>query len=396
MADMSDAELLAALGVEAEPKKKVARSPREERIIAGFEEIQRFVEEHGRAPQHGEDRDIFERIYATRLDQIQRQKECRELLAELDHQGLLGTETAEPAVDPDSLGDDELLAQLGVEAGADNDITQLKHVKPRAEIRAAEEIANRKSCEDFDSFKPLFDLAKKELDEGVRKSLRYGKDTSIEVGNFFILGGQFVYVADCEEEIRAPNGEMDARLRAIYSNGTESNILRRSLQRALYKDEAGRRLTDPDMGPLFSDETDDGDLASGTIYVLRSLSDHPMVANNREIIHKIGVTGGDVKKRIANAENDPTFLLAPVEIVATYELYNINRAKLEKLLHRFFESARLDIQIKDRFGKPVVPREWFFVPMFVVDQVVEKLREGSLGDFYYDLDSASLRKIQEL
>ena len=120
-----------------------------------------------------------------------------------------------------------------------------------------------------------------------------------------------------------------------------------------------------------------------------------MVAKNREIIHKIGVTGGDVKKRIANAENDPTFLLAPVEIVATYELYNINRVKLEKLLHRFFESARLDIQIKDRFGKPVVPREWFFVPMFVVDQVVEKLREGSLGDFYYDLDSASLRMTQE-
>ena len=307
----------------------------------------------------------------------------------------MGTETAESAVDPDSLGDDELLAQLGVNAAAGNDITQLKHVKPRAEIRAAEEIASRKSCEDFDSFRPLFDLAKKELDEGVRKSLRYGRDTSIEVGNFFILGGQFVYVADCEKEIRAPNGEMDARLRAIYSNGTESNILRRSLQRALYKDEAGRRLTDPDMGPLFSGETDDGDLASGTIYVLRSLSDHPMVAQNREIIHKIGVTGGDVKKRIANAENDPTFLLAPVEIVATYELYNINRVKLEKLLHRFFESARLDIQIKDRFGKPVVPREWFFVPMFVVDQVVEKLREASLGAFYYDLDSVSVRMIQE-
>lgn len=391
MADMSDAELLAALGVEAEPKKKVARSPREERIIAGFEEIQRFVEEHGHAPQHGEDLDIFERIYATRLDQIRRQKECWELVSEFDHQGLLGIETAVPECDAESLDDEELLAQLGVEAPKENDITQLKHVKPRAEIRAAEEIANRKSCEDFDSFKSLFDLAKKELDQGVRKSLRYGKDTSIEVGNFFILGGQFVYVADCEEEIRAPNGEMDARLRAIYSNGTESNILRRSLQRALYKDEAGRRLTDPDMGPLFSGEMDDGDLASGTIYVLRSLSDHAIVAKNREIIHKIGVTGGDVKKRIANAENDPTFLLAPVEIVATYELYNINRVKLEKLLHRFFESARLDIQIKDRFGKPVVPREWFFVPMFVVDQVVDKLREGSLGDYCYDPESASLR-----
>ena len=109
----------------------------------------------------------------------------------------------------------------------------------------------------------------------------------------------------------------------------------------------------------------------------------------------IGQTEFITSQRIANAENDPTFLLAPVEIVATYELYNINRVKLEKLLHRFFESARLDIQIKDRFGKPVVPREWFFVPMFVVDQVVEKLREASLGAFYYDLDSVSVRMIQE-
>ena len=77
----------------AEPENKGGRSAREERIIAGFEDIQRFIEKHGRVPQHGEDRDIFERLYAVRLDRLLALEECRSLLTPLDHQGLLsGTE----------------------------------------------------------------------------------------------------------------------------------------------------------------------------------------------------------------------------------------------------------------------------------------------------------------
>ena len=90
MTDMSDIELLAALGVEAKEEKKKKRTPREERIIAGFEEIQKFVNDNGRLPAHGEGNDIFERLYATRLDQIRKQAECRDLVAEMDHQGLAG------------------------------------------------------------------------------------------------------------------------------------------------------------------------------------------------------------------------------------------------------------------------------------------------------------------
>ncbi len=392
MAELSDLDLLDALGVEAKAKKKAKLTPKQERIIAGFEEVQRFVEEHGHPPRHGEDKDIFERLYATRLGQIKHQKECIELLREIDHQGLLvdAGKIEEPKAEYET--DEELLKELGVEPPKEDDITQLKHVQTRAEKRAAEEIADRTPCEDFDNFKPLFELAKQELDEGSRKSLRYGKDTSIEIGNFFILGGQLVYVADMGEEFKAPNGESDARLRAVYSNGTESNILRRSLQRALYKDEAGRRLTDPDMGPLFSGEMDEGDLASGTIYVLRSKLDHPVVNKSRDVIHKIGVTGGDVKARIGNPKTDPTYLMADIEIVATYELFNINRKKLEALIHKFFSNARLDIQIEDRFGNPVVPREWFLVPLFVIDEIVEKIKDGTIGDYKYDVKNACLKQ----
>ena len=79
-------------------RRRAGAPPREERIIAGFEEIQRFVEKHGRAPQHGEDRDIFERLYAVRLDRLRALEECRSLLAPLDHQGLLaGAETVAAA-----------------------------------------------------------------------------------------------------------------------------------------------------------------------------------------------------------------------------------------------------------------------------------------------------------
>lgn len=389
-----DDALLDELGVEVEAKNEGSRTPREERIIAGFEEIQRFVEQHGRVPQHGEDLDIFERLYAVRLDRLREQADCRTLLEPLDHQGLLSG--AEPAPTED-LDDDELLAQLGVEAAIPSEIAELRHVRTAAEKREAEEIANRQKCEDFDRFKPLFEQVQKEIESGIRSTRRFVKDAGflkadIVSGNFFILGGQTAYVADVGETFKAPNGEFDARLRVIYSNGTESNLLRRSLQRALYKDETGRRITDPVAGPLFAGQTDDGDAASGIVYVLRSKSDHPAVAAHRDVLHKIGVTGGDVARRIANARLDPTFLMAEVEIVATYELYNINRARLENLIHRIFGAARLDIEIIDRFGQPVIPREWFLVPLFVVDEAIEKIRDGTITGYTYDPNTASLTR----
>ncbi|TJY42227.1 GIY-YIG nuclease family protein [Cohnella pontilimi] len=389
MSSLSDDELLRELGVEYEIVKERSHTPREERIIAGFEEIQQFVEQYGRAPQHGEDNDIFERLYAVRLDRLREQEECRALLASLDNQGLLsGVEIA--PVDPiKSLDDDELLAELEGATGP-TDITELRHVRSRAEIQAAEEIANREKCQDFEHFRPLFEQTERELKSGIRQARPFGKDASVNTGDFFVLGGQLAYVAEKGEEFRAPNGHPDARLRVIYSNATESNLLLRSLQRALYKDEAGRRLTDPDLGPLFSETWDEADIESGTIYVLRSLSNHPFVSEHRELIHKIGVTGGKVETRIANAAHDATYLLADVDVIATYKLAGINRTKLEGLFHRIFAPAQLDLTIHDRFGHPVRPQEWFLVPLHVIDEAVSRIRDGSITDVVYDPKKASL------
>jgi hypothetical protein len=388
MADKTAEDLLAELGIALDESKASASSPREERIIAGFEDIQRFVDEQGRAPQHGEDRDIFERMYAVRLDRLRTLPDAVELLKPLDRQGLLAGNTQLPS---ESEKDAEsLLAELGIDPESPNDLTDLKHVRPTAERKAAEEIANRTRCADFDLFKPLFENVRRELDQGVRQTRPFEVKAEIGVGRFFIVGGQIAYVADKGDEFTQEYGDRDARLRVIYDNGTESNVLMRSLQRALHKDEAGRRITEPGAGPLFADTADIDDIESGTIYVLRSASTLPFVVQNRDLVHKIGVTGGKVETRISGAKNDPTYLLADVEIVATYELYNINRAKLEALLHRFLAPARLDLEIPDRFGKSVRPREWYLIPLSAVDRVVKAIQDGSIDTFVYDPGSASV------
>jgi hypothetical protein len=397
MSDIDLDKLRSELDDFAVPEKKGGRSPREERIIAGFEEIQRFVDKHGSAPQHGEDRDIFERLYAVRLDRLRALHECRSLLIPTDRQGLLSGKDTVPAVSATAIDDDELLAELKDAAGGGG-ITDLRHVRKSADKRAAEEIANRTVCEDFEKFEPIFERVKRELKSGIRHTLPVQtldeiRMAEIQKDECFIVHGQIAYVAEVGEDFRTQYDRRDSRLRVIYDNGTESNLLVRSFQRALHRDAAGRLITNPDTGPLFAEEPAGDDLASGTIYVLRSKSDHPVVAANRDVLHKIGVTGSKVETRIANANLDPTFLMADVEIIATYELYNINRIKLENVIHRVFDPAQLDIELRDRFGNPVKPREWFLVPLFVVNEVVERIKDGSITQYIYDPTGARLVKV---
>jgi T5orf172 domain len=385
-----DLELLAELGIDIAPEPSGQRSAREERIIAGFEEIERFVEEQGRLPQHGEDCDIFERLYAVRLDRLRESEECRAILEPLDSRRLLDAETDVGAIAKDDLTDEALLASLGVDATSENDITQLTHVRSRSEIKAAEEIAQRTPCQDFDEFKPFFDKVQRQLQSGERQTIKYQDYAAVNEGDLFILDGHKVMVVHMGEPFVSDYGRQDCRLRVVYDNATESDLLVRSLQRALNKDKASRRITTPDFGPLFADIDAADDLPTGYIYVLRSQSEHPFIVENRSIIHKIGVTGGDVKNRIANAKKDPTYLLADVEIVAQFKLANINRKRLEAILHKFFSSARLELALPDRFDATVQPREWFMVPLDAIEEALEKIKEGTIDRFRYDLETARI------
>jgi hypothetical protein len=393
MAEIDEDELLADLGIEVAALTASSRTPREERIIAGFEDILRFNQTHGRPPLHGEGRDIFERLYAVRLDQLRKLPEAHTLLNGLDAPGLLSGTVAVPA-DGDDLDEEALLAELGIgsEQTDRNDITVLRHVRSSVEKRAAEEIGNRTVCGDFEDFKPLFEAVQQELKSGERqtRSFKVRALDEIQQGTFFIIGGQVAYVAEVGEEFTTQYERRDSRLRVIYDNETESDVLQRSLQRALHRDEAARLITDPSAGPLFSETWEEDDIESGTIYVLRSMSSHPFITEHRELIHKIGVTGGKVETRIAGAEKDATYLLADVEIIATYKLHNVNRTKLENIFHRLFGAAQLDLTIDDRFGNPVRPREWFLVPLHVIDEAVQRIRDGSITGIMYDPKSARL------
>ncbi|AYQ26718.1 MULTISPECIES: GIY-YIG nuclease family protein [unclassified Polaromonas] len=395
MADLDDDELLDALGVDATPIKISSRTPREERIIAGFEDILRFHQTHGRAPQHGEGGDIFERLYAVRLDQLRKLPEAHALLAGLDAPGLLaGASVASSNVD--ALDEDALLAELGVDVPSvdGQDIRVLKHVRSIAEKRLAEEIANREKCVDFAQFEPLFDAVRSDLKSGIRQGRSFqSKEKALDdivLGAYFIIGGQIAYIAEVGEEFTTEYGRRDSRLRVVFDNGTEASVLMRSLQRSLHRDESARLVSDPEAGPLFGGTPEEGDIESGTIYVLRSLSNLPFVVEHRQLIHKIGVTGGKVESRIATAKNDATYLLADVEVVATYKLHNMNRVKLENIFHRLFGAARLDLTIEDRFGQPVKPQEWFLVRLDVIDEAVQRIQDGSITRVHYDVASGQL------
>ncbi len=389
MSEIDLDELRSELDDFSQPPKTVSSSTASQRIIAGYEEIERFVVEHGRLPEHREDREIFERLYAVRLDRMRESAECRDVLKARDARGLLGEKASARISDEPT--DEELLSSLSMER--QDDVTRLVNVRSREEIRAAEEIAQRNQCAEFEVFQPIFEKVQSELDAGKRQTLKYQDNAEIRRGDLFILDGQKIMVADLGDQFINNYDRPDRRLRVVYANGTESDLLLRSLQRALNKDKASRRITEPGFGPLFSDHEDEDDLPSGHIYVLRSKSEHPFIAKNREVIHKIGVTGGEVRSRIGNAKKEPTYLLADVELVATFRLANINRKRLEALIHRFFDSVRLDLKLEDRFGVPVESREWFLLPLPVIEDAIEKIKDGSIGSFRYDSETARLVEV---
>ena len=404
-----DHDMLAQLGIDlgaASPEKVVVQESDETRATGGVKEIEEFRARHGRMPDSSQD--VSEYILAARLDKFRKSEESDIPSETAGNQGISSVKSVLSTGNEwiDELDDDALLAELGIE---DSPITTLKFVRSAAERRAAAKrksadyIAQRDQCHDFDEFKPLFEKIQRELKTKIRGTRLFGGNPQIEKGRYFILNGQIAYVARKDKTFTDNHGFRDARLRVIFDNGTESDLLMRSLQKALVADKAGRRITEPDITslPMFAEQenNDDGD-TSGRIYVLRSKSDDPYIVANRNYVHKIGVTGGSVEKRIANAKNDPTFLMADVEIVNTYKLQTadrrkINRVKLENMIHRIFGSAQVDIKVPDRFGVPVQPKEWFFAPDFVIDEAITRIGHaignGKMIDFTYNTETCQLQ-----
>lgn len=350
-------------------------STAQQRILDTFAEINQFFDRHGRKPGDIDKPSVAERALRMKLNGLLPDAAARELLLPHDRHGLFPAGTAKALQTLDEIFDDELLTT------PQDDIFDLVHVKPG--VAKPDEIAARQPCADFETFKPLFEQCVKDMAEGKRKAIPFANEQEIGAGEFFILNGVLVYVAEVGET-HMRSGKKNARLRVIFDNGTEGNNLLRSLARELYKDPNGRRVTTTDMGPLFDAESQPGDTATGMIYVVKSLSGDPEIRKLDGLLHKIGFTSGKMEVRIQNAKDDPTFLMAAVHPVATYTLYNIDRVKLEHLLHDFFAGARLDIEITDRFGKKIKPREWFLLSPGIISEAISRLKDGSIVKCRYD------------
>tara|TARA_A100001035_G_scaffold269914_1_gene256471 strand:- start:196 stop:1398 length:1203 start_codon:yes stop_codon:yes gene_type:complete len=395
MTDITDKELLDTLGIEVEKKKSSPLSSIEERIVSGFEEIQNFYKCFKRLPENLEDRDIFERLYAIRLKRIVQQNEYHDLLEEFDSCKLLsGYHFSNSSEKNDEIDDEQLLSELGL-TSEDNDLINLRHVRSFEERKLAEEIAKREICKDFEQFKPLFKKVQSELKIGSRKSIPLKERPEIKKDMFFILNGQKTYVADIGTKFMQEYGISDARLYLVFDNGTESRMLMRSLQRALALDESSRIITNTNLGPLFSNIVSSQDKLTGTIYILRSKSKIPYIVENCNLIHKIGFTTQTIEKRISNAITDPTFLLADVEVVDSYKLFNIKSSRFENLIQKIFSKSKLDIEIIDRFGKPFKPNEWFLVPLDVIKDAIQKIIEGTITRYIYDPKLAKMVLIND-
>ena len=324
-------------------------------------------------------------------------------LRQADAQGLLHMPVFSPQQDwqddtlrlaiPESL--DDIFADDELDAAPS--LITLKHSTPAAERNQPDHRAEATPCRDFYLFEGKFQAVQVALENGERKASPIRKGAVLEPleGDFFIRNGLLALVAEkSEKSIRS--GSRDHRLRIIFSNATESDPLMSSFRKSLTEDKTARVIERVGLGPLDPEWESDQLSLSGTIYVARSLATDPVIKEQRGILHKIGVTSQDVKRRIADARNDPTFLLAPVEIVATYDLKNLPRAKVENLLHRFFEPARAKgLFVKDRFGKAVYPKEWFYVLPEHVSQAAKLILDGQLHLYRYDADKQKIVTIEQ-
>lgn len=365
-------------------KLGVVKATPQTRIERDFEEINEFIDRHKRLPGDNSDKkpSITEYTLQIRLQSLREHPNIVENLLHLDRHNLLSVSAADPESLEDILAmDDDLLNE-----SAENIFT-IKHV--RSDVAKPDRVSVRKPCQDFDDYKPIFDKVVNELQLGIRKSMPFANEQEIEAGGLFILNGVMIYVA----EVRDPhirNGKRNARLRLIFDNGTEGNNLLRSLATELYKDPNGRRISEPNAGPLFGGATSTvtvagaGDKITGCIYIVRSLSSLPEIAKLDGHLFKIGFTTGRFEDRISSAKDDPTFLLAPVHPVRTYDTINLNANKFEGLIHRFFSDAKLNIEIMDRFNKPFKPREWFLLPLPVIEQAIAMFLDGSIIRYKYD------------
>jgi len=348
----------------------------DDRLLSSFEEINAFFEQHDREPEPSK-KDISEYKLYSRLKGLREDGNKMMALEPHDRFNLLVPTQAEITSIDDILSDDSLDILDDDSLG----LFDFKHVPKETDM--PDYIAKRKPCKDFGQFEHLFVKCHEDLRNRNREITAFKNEQQIDKGYFFVLKGVLLYVADIGIRELDKNKKMNARLRVIFENGTESDLLLRSLSAELYKN--GRRITE--HVDKFLDNMQnitDKDSEAGYIYVLKSNSDKPEIASINNL-YKIGYSTTDVKQRIKNAAKEPTYLLAEVDDIAVWKSYNMNTQKFEQLIHNFFGHVCLDIDIYDDKGRHI-PREWFVVPLHIIEQAIGLIISGEVVKYRYDKD----------
>lgn len=346
----------------------------DERLSASFQEINDFYKKHKKEPQPNIGNVSEYQLY-SRLKNLREDPEKFAVCESLDTYGLMKNEKKEINSIDDIFGDDS----FDILDGNSEGLFDFKHT-PK-ETTMPDYVASRKKCKDFSKFEPLFVQCQTDLRERKRKLYPFKNEQQIAKGYFFVLKGVLLYVAKVGKKSNE-KGKMNARLRCIFENGTESDMLLRSLAAELYKH--GRRVTEHDdklLDRLKGINQEDEE--TGHIYILKSLSTDPEIQEIKNL-YKIGFSNTPIEERIKNAEDEPTYLMAPVKPVSSFQCFNMNPQKLEQLLHTFFGNSCLNIDVFDKAGKRHTPREWFLVPLGMIEQAVEFIITGEIVDYRYD------------
>ena len=365
----------------------------DERLVASFQEINDFYEKNTREPEQG--KGIQEHQLFSRLKSLRENPLKMELLKEYDKYSLLHYELKEYNSLDDILNDDS----LDLLGGNSEGLYDLKHISSVDERASADFVARRKSCKDFNKYESIFKEVQNDLKNGKRKLLQF-KEDNLREGDFYVHNGILLLLEKVafEKEVQqfksGPRIRKDGRTRVIFENGTESNMLYRSLYKVLLAN--GKSVSEnvdkvnEKFIEKFSNITDE-DKEAGYIYILKSKSDKEEIKEIRNL-YKIGFSKVSVEERTKNAKQEPTYLMAEVRIVITYKCFNMNPQKLELLLHNFFGKACLNIDIFDKDGNRHTPREWFIAPLDVIEQAVQYIITGEIVNFKYDSFSEQILK----
>lgn len=366
------------------PAPKKHAITKDERLVSSFEQINDFVRKNGRTPNEQAD-DISEAMLGHMLNTIKVDKKKVEALTEYDEFGLLEAEKA-----PESL--EELFAEdsdLFKNSGDIFDVGKLPNNGQKRIVENGWVPAERVRCPDFENtYEKMFKNEQILLAKGQRTFDKFTTVSQLKPDNFYIYEGQMCYVANFGEIERKAGGYSQQRILVIFENGTMSKMYRRSLAQRLYEP-SGFVVVDP-TSPMEEDNKD----TVGHIYVLKSKSEDTSIQDIKDL-YKIGMTEDTVENRIANAEKDPTYLMAPVEIVETYKVTgDYNTQKVEALIHRFFANAKVILTITDRDGKEYTPDEWYSVPIGVIREAIDLLNTGDIINFVYDANSQKIVEVK--